>query len=32
MQFTLPTPDTVVEIHEIAIDTYGGLGGIPHPE
>jgi death-on-curing protein len=32
MYFVLPSIDTVVEIHEIVIDSYGGLKGIPHPE
>lgn len=32
MQFSLPSFDTVVDIHEIVIDTYGGLKGFPHPE
>lgn len=32
MRFLIPSFDTVVEIHTIIIETYGGLPGIPHPE
>lgn len=32
MQFSLPSHETILEIHEIVIDMYGGLKGVPHPE
>lgn len=31
MEFKLPDFKTVIDIHEIVIEFYGGLGGIPHP-
>lgn len=32
MEFRLPAYDTVLEIHQIIIETFGGLDGLPHPE
>lgn len=32
MRFSLPSFDTVLEIHEIMLEFYGGLEGSPHPE
>lgn len=32
MQFVLPSADAVLEIHEIVINQYGGLHGVPHPD
>ncbi len=32
MQFVLPSADTILEIHEIVINQYGGLHGVPHPD
>lgn len=32
MRFLVPSVETVFAIHEIVIETYGGLHGIPHPE
>ena len=32
MEFNLPNLETVLDIHTIVIDLYGGLHGVPHPE
>lgn len=32
MEFILPSFDTVLGIHQIVIEEYGGLDGLPHPE
>lgn len=32
MQFQIPDYETILEIHKIVIENFGGLSGIPHPE
>jgi death-on-curing protein len=32
MQFSLPSFETLLEIHDIMLEFYGGLKGVPHPE
>lgn len=32
MEYKLPSYETILEIHEIVIDSYGGLSGIQHPQ
>ncbi len=32
MEFRLPDYSTVIEIHTVVIDIYGGLKGVVHPE
>jgi death-on-curing protein len=31
MQFRLPNADTVLEIHTVVVETFGGLSGVPNP-
>lgn len=31
MEYSLPLPETVLEIHDIVIDGFGGLSGVLHP-
>lgn len=32
MEFKLPSFETIVEIHSVVIDLYGGFDGFPHPK
>lgn len=32
MQFKVPSLETILDIHQIILDDYGGLSGVLHPE
>lgn len=32
MQFRIPDYETIIDIHNIIINEYGGLSGVPHPQ
>ena len=32
MQFSIPSFESILEIHKIVLEEHGGLEGVPHPE